>query len=93
MNKRGDYFISAESSFIPLIKKYQDKIPNLNEDTFHKIFSTQREVPVHVIFSKNDTKFEKYAPLWFETIKKYYSKVDIDERIKYHKEKSKKSKK
>ncbi|MDM8538681.1 hypothetical protein QUF70_18150, partial [Desulfobacterales bacterium HSG17] len=55
---------------------------------FHPILTVPREVPVYVIFSKNGNAFDKFGSLWGKTLKKYYSENDIDERIKYHKEKS-----
>ncbi len=85
----GDYFISATSSMVPLLKKYQDKVPGLKEELFKEIFTTERAIPVHIIFSKNGTKFSKYNDLWVKTIKKYNSMVDINERIEYHKSRSK----
>ncbi len=90
VRKRGDYFFSADSSFESLITKSKDKIPNLEVNLFHKIFKIKRETPVHIVFSKRGTAFRKYGPLWAKTIKKYYSKINIEERIKYHKQKSKK---
>ncbi|MCP3927021.1 MAG: transporter substrate-binding domain-containing protein [Desulfobacterales bacterium] len=90
LKKRGDYFFSADSSFESLIKKNKDKIPDLKVNLFHKIFRTKREVPVYIVFSKRGTFFKKYGPLWVKTIKKYYSKIKIEERIKYHKQRSKK---
>ncbi len=90
LRKRGDFFFCSDSSFEPLINKYKEKIPNLKMNLFHKIFTTQRETPVYIIFSKKGKTFDKYGSFWIETLKKYYLKIDIDERINYHKEKQKK---
>ncbi len=87
--QKGDYFLSASSSMVPLLKKYEDKIPGLKKELFKEIFTTERAVPVHIVFSKKGTKYSKYNDLWVKTIKKYNSMVDINERIEYHKSKSK----
>jgi len=82
--KRYDYFFANETSYLSMLAKYRKIAPQLNDVSYRKFFSMEREVPVYIALTKKEGTSLNLESLWLKTIRSYHASVDVNERINFH---------
>ena len=80
---QSDYFFYTEPQLRLLLQK-----ENINMDLFRKVIELEDRAQAYLIFSKNSDIYKKYNDKYMSAVREYYSKHDLEEKLKYHESRS-----
>ncbi len=84
--KRYDYFFQNDAGLSQVVNKYANDTLGLSIFSFRKIYTMERESPVHayIAFPKDKVAFEKFGNKWLQTLTQYHNSIDLEQRKVFH---------